>query len=53
MDKLKENKWLVWDLEKEYPFSYSTRNEAEKDMKIFNKERQSYETKFYLFKRFN
>ena len=51
-EKERKNKWLAWDLEKEYPFSYFTRKDAEKDIKIFNKELGEWKSdrKYYLFK---
>jgi hypothetical protein len=45
-----KNMWLIWDFERELPFTYSTRKEAEKDLRIFNKERCTWQVKNYLFK---
>lgn len=51
---MKITKWLVWDFERELLFQYSTRKEAEKDLRIFNRERKSYNgPKNYLFKRWS
>lgn len=49
--EVKEKRWLVWDYVNEYPFEYQTRKEAVKYMNIFNKERNKFDKKYYLFKR--
>ena len=49
-NKKQNYKWLVWDIDSEFPFGYKTRKEAEKDLRIFNNERCDWEEKFYLFK---
>jgi hypothetical protein len=47
---MKKGKWLVWDLDRDNPFVYETRKEAEKDLRIFNEERSEWQPKNLLFK---
>lgn len=47
---MNDKRWILWDLNSDFPFTHSTRKEAEKNMKIYNKEMSKFDNPYHLYK---